>query len=107
MTTTRTQEVGRLEDLQDLKLPVIEINGRKEIVVGIHQGPFNQGHIYTVVKKDESTVTIRRYEYRGDGTIFEKFATDWPSNKGIRAFKETFDFYDAKLRGEGLIGVFQ
>lgn len=102
MTTTETQNVGKLENLQSLELPVIEVNGRKELVVGINQHPFNQGSIYTIARKNSSTLTVRFYKYRGDGTIFEEFATDYEATSDISAFRRSFDFYDAKLRGGGL-----
>jgi len=102
MITTRTQEVGRLEDLQNSELPVIEVNGRKELVVGINQHPFNQGSIHTIARKSESTLTARFYKYGGDGTIFEEFATDYEAASHILQFRKKFDFYDAKLRSRGL-----
>ena len=96
-----------LEDLQNLQLPVVGVEGRRELVVGITQTPDLYRSVKTVERDNKrERIILRRYDFQPfTGQMGLACSDDTISPHGQRFDKEgvkKYNFYDAKLRKEGL-----
>ena len=97
MEQAHLSKMMKLEDVPDLDLPIIEIDGRTELVIGIEQSSHRRPDIVSTVERSSNGVTLRDYIRHPDGSVGLSFTdkTIWKKDK-------YFGLYDEKLRSRGL-----
>ena len=99
MAGQQTQQVQRItqDKLRDIQLPILETNGREELLVGVMHSRDIHEHYQTVKRDGNEKIVLTEYRRDSNGNLFEAF-TDHIKPEG----DDKFRFYDDKLRSAGL-----
>ena len=103
-----SKKVIRLEDLQDLQLPIVEVNRRTELVIGVDQN-LGVHRRYLTLQRSNGKIILRRYDHDPDGKISLKVIDETitrmiPCYSGHRLSKISnpqYEFFNKKLKERG------